>query len=75
MVFLFSSWRCRCQLRWSCRTSPVDANGNGDALQATSLAILDTGHDGDGKQYFRDLDSDNDSILDPIENGFPLCQR
>ncbi|WP_422359043.1 T9SS type A sorting domain-containing protein [Reichenbachiella sp.] len=49
--------------------SMVDADGDGlnDATESNPYAIQD--HDGDGQRNFADMDSDNDGLLDVIENG------
>lgn len=47
----------------------TDANGDGlnDSTESNPYAIQDS--DGDGQRNFADMDSDNDGILDLIENG------
>ncbi|WP_420581730.1 T9SS type A sorting domain-containing protein [Reichenbachiella sp.] len=46
-----------------------DANGDGlnDSTESNPYAIQD--YDGDGQRNFADMDSDNDGLLDLVENG------
>jgi len=47
--------------------APATANGWDDRIEANPLPLPDS--DGDGQLNFQDLDSDNDSIPDVVENG------